>query len=1270
MDNVKIVDVLAAIREVIASQSSNQSHEPTPTEYFVAVVTAIKSTSELDHIDELLMILEAVTPSTHNSIVISQFSSVGDILGMIFTKCNDTKTQSRVLSVLGAMMKKHDTSENVWRSSSVLKLLNLFLMHIDSQVTRIRKVACSQLCDLLQIHKQSKTVAARSYVADFCTAVLQGCQRSNYKRSVCIVNFLSTALSYLEPPAVTALTALSLRIQECEQPVLVAAIYRMFDSFFQSPLISSGAGLSSRQLNDITHLLMRTPPRGLDMEAIAFYCTSLASAACALHRSDRALLYARAPGREYTVVQVGMVLVSRCESEFSQIHCAVGTALKRLIGTCVDDRAVAEALQIAEATSAASAVDSSCVGQLVTVIQSLLHLRNQPAWVFVMDAVRSLLECIPGRAGAVLLRGVVERLADIYHAISTGVMVAPSAGVDICVRDALGAALRCLTVEHFLAIVPLRLSTSPQVDPTSDLDTSRDWVLSILHANLKLMPCRLGDFQAIVLRDAKIFNAAVLSESRRATLKSSQLSILHTRVVQLWSLLPSFCASTTGSTPTDLAEAFPPLISTLDGAMKDSTYPELMIPILSALSTITLNLRDKYPTLCARGRNDHNQAITLPAELDVMRNQGAKVFIPSLLALLDHFDVSDVAHFQAIVRCVAGWAGIAPASLVTTVSKKLLQLLLASSQTEAVTATTSTAAASWMAVLLALIPFQSDQMATLLYRTIKPLLSVHEAVSMQKRAYKVLYSLLTHHAECLFQSEPRSRILSLIADSLLTCHVSARHVRLQCISSLVMGMAENSAETPGGDGDMATAITDVEGTKSELSAACNSIFCETLICLKDANKKSRDAALELIKSIYSVLEPVDVLPQLFAGIVGETATMRSAAIIGLCVLVHQYQVRSRGDDDENYNREQHEHLLDCLARLIPTVVLLAEEGSVEQTRAVLSFCRVCTGALSTPVLVDVLPVMFGGLLGTGEENVIKDRMKAKFSSRIRAIVRKVVQRLPVEVVREHIPESDVALLEYIQRQSRRTASRRKVKQHDRLEKVIGSDSEGDSDSSDDEDEGNSRHKSASLSRPKATRATDVIAEGLPTSLDDLLGDSQISRFGGAAPAPGTRGGRARSNATSEAVEENDEPFAVQISSDGRVLVVPVTPTQVNGKKKSRDDMEIVGVGEHPAETTNDKSGSTESAAQKRRREPGAEYRSAKAGGDVWKKGMLEPHAYIPLDARMLSKKNSKLAVSQVGATTSNKKRRTAGGVATAGQQKGVMTMLGRKQRIAMAKSKK
>ena len=83
----------------------------------------------------------------------------------------------------------------------------------------------------------------------------------------------------------------------------------------------------------------------------------------------------------------------------------------------------------------------------------------------------------------------------------------------------------------------------------------------------------------------------------------------------------------------------------------------------------------------------------------------------------------------------------------------------------------SDAASVWMAVVQAIIPHMSETMVSLLYRTVRPLLSVNESVSLQKRAYNVLDSLLKHHGNILTATESRMDILGLIVESLLTCQV-------------------------------------------------------------------------------------------------------------------------------------------------------------------------------------------------------------------------------------------------------------------------------------------------------------------------------------------------------------------------------------------------------------------------------------------------------------------------------------------------------------------
>ena len=90
-------------------------------------------------------------------------------------------------------------------------------------------------------------------------------------------------------------------------------------------------------------------------------------------------------------------------------------------------------------------------------------------------------------------------------------------------------------------------------------------------------------------------------------------------------------------------------------------------------------------------------------------------------------------------------------------------------------------------------------------------------------------------------------------------------------------------------------------------------------------------------------------------------------------------------------------------------------------------------------------------------------------------------------------------------------------------------------------------------------------------------------------------------------------------------------------------------------------------SRKRSREPGEEYRAKKAGGDVWKFGQMEPHAYIPLDPRLLSKKNSKEALSQLGSVIRNRNKKPRGGLAAG--VKSHVVVGNRKQRQAAKKSR-
>jgi ribosomal RNA-processing protein 12 len=131
--------------------------------------------------------------------------------------------------------------------------------------------------------------------------------------------------------------------------------------------------------------------------------------------------------------------------------------------------------------------------------------------------------------------------------------------------------------------------------------------------------------------------------------------------------------------------------------------------------------------------------------------------------------------------------------------------------------------------------------------------------------------------------------------------------------------------------------------------------------------------------------------------------------------------------------------------------------------------------------------------------------------------------------------------------------------------------------------------------------------------------------------------------------DEDKDYQVVVDADGRV-VVQARPVEVEAIADEKDK-------------DKDRAIKSEVVQQKKRtRDPGEEYRSKKAGGDVWRRGQLEPHAYIPLDPKMLSKKNSGAVLAQFGSVLANRN-----GFKKQSQRKSRGPVGNRKQRIATRK---
>jgi hypothetical protein len=140
-----------------------------------------------------------------------------------------------------------------------------------------------------------------------------------------------------------------------------------------------------------------------------------------------------------------------------------------------------------------------------------------------------------------------------------------------------------------------------------------------------------------------------------------------------------------------------------------------------------------------------------------------------------------------------------------------------------------------------------------------------------------------------------------------------------------------------------------------------------------------------------------------------------------------------------------------------------------------------------------------------------------------------------------------------------------------------------------------------------------------------------------------------------ASSHDNERYQVVITKEGKVKVTE-KPTELFSADPSFDQltsktktmkggksitgMSIVGRnGQQQGQQQSQRKEKVQKKSGLRLKEPGIEYRAKKAGGDVWKKGQaVQPHAFIPLDPRLLSRKHHNQAVEHFGVVVNNNQK--------------------------------
>lgn len=371
-------------------------------------------------------------------------------------------------------------------------------------------------------------------------------------------------------------------------------------------------------------------------------------------------------------------LVDYCESSSSAVHTVSCGALNLMFQVCVDQGMVT---QMAGSLARGEAGASNAGGPLadtLSALETLLQYRFQRSWAKSLPLLGRLFLHLRG-ASFPLLVGVLRGLGELHDALNS-VPSAALPGVTSALSEAVAFAIEGMGIERVLSVLPLAPTGTTVAE--GGVAEARAWLLPLLTEHARAAPSRLAFFHQYVLSTAKACDGAAKSER----LTANQARTQRFRVVQLWALLPGFCAR-----PTDLAASFGALAPVLANAMQDVNYPGILPEVCAGLQSLVNGVKMRE----AEG----DQVAKIDRE---KLSNTATRFLPKLFALVDpgeegamttstvegevgtgggDKDPAAVAaaaneRTAAVSAAAAAMASVAPASFLSSLFKKLLHKLI------------------------------------------------------------------------------------------------------------------------------------------------------------------------------------------------------------------------------------------------------------------------------------------------------------------------------------------------------------------------------------------------------------------------------------------------------------------------------------------------------------------------------------------------------------------------------------------------------------------
>lgn len=731
----------------------------------------------------------------------------------------------------------------------------------------------------------------------------------------------------------------------------------------------------------------------------------------------------------------------------------------------------------------------------------------------------------------------------------------------------------------------------------------RGWIITIMKSASHLaqpFPLELAFFQDEVLALARRFDRVVSTGPPKYKLEN------RLGVIETWKLLPCVFEQL----PPDVTERLSTLTTTMTKALEDTRYPELTPVICQSLSQLAKCGEENLELHAEVLESASASLLPVLFKISMSLAQESSAEADQMETETEAADDSQGGaktekgqQLHVLGEAICSLCRIVNRSFLQGLFKKLMHRLLEEIQLETPSEEKLCAYFALSQSLVKSGVLQENSIA-FLFRAMKPALrDGNHGPRSTKRAYKLLAEICEQHSSFFSESTRLEELSSLLNETAGSSQVAARYMRLKCISRVVEGL-ETTA--------MAPAVLD----------KILAVMSEVLLCLKDSNGKTRNAAYELLLAISTKNDYNTMLRLLTAGLAAETPHMRSATVMALSRVVYEFV----GEKEE---------VQASLEPLLRTVLCLLAEDSREVIGSVVSFVRVCVSAIPKEQLEPLLPELIGSLL---KYHKVKDRFRTK----VKVILKKLVKRFGYDGLMQHVPKSEARLLTHMRKVDERMKRKKTARQIADTSTKAGFDDLVDSD---EEDSDNGRTLVTTVAGDALTKASrkskrsrgQSTAEGsrartstvqLPSEADgnivDMLGSNMAKKVSFFDEAHGN---------SDDSSEDDDD--VVEFNDDGLLVVreAPADAEEAPGdsgrKKRKLSRFESASAGK----PVSGRKGS------KRSGDLGRAYKSKKAGGDVKRKDQkYEPYAFVPLNAKAYSKKHRKNAVESMSSVVRRGKK--------------------------------